>query len=159
MQNQMLQKARANIDAKVKPQDKNAYDRIVLAGMKIMFDKSMNQTLLQGLQNAPDKIAMAAEGIVGILGLLYKESRNTMPVTPMIMAGMSLLIEALAFMEEAGIVQVDPAALDKATQHYMDTLLPKLGINQQTMTNVLNKTQQTVQDPQKMAMIQQNMGG
>lgn len=159
MKNTLLAQTDAAIAKSVKPADRNAFERISLAGMKVMFDKKMHQTLMQGLSESPDKINTVAEGIVGILSLLYKESRNTMPVTPMITAGMALLLQALAFMEDAGMLQVDAPALEQATQHYVETLLPKLGITPEKMQEIMAKGQAATDDPQAMAQFKQLMGG
>ncbi len=79
MQNKMIIQAEAAIDAKVSPKDKAAYERIVLAGTKVMFeDKAMHAKLIQGLQQAPE-VKTVVDGIIGILGLLFQQSRNTMP--------------------------------------------------------------------------------
>ena len=150
MNNEMIIKAEAAIDAKVSPADKAAYDKIVLAGMKVLFSKETHGQLIQGLQQAEDKLTTAVEGIIGILGILFQESRNTMPVGPMILAGQSLMMEALDFMEEAGMIEVTPDVLAEATQLYIETLLPKIGMDSQKMANVLGKAQSVMTDPEKI---------
>ena len=159
MQNPMIIKAEAAIDAKVSPADKAAYDKICLAGMKVMFSKETHGQLMQGLQQAEDKLTTAVEGVIGILGILFKESRNTMPVGPMILAGQSLLMEALDFMEQGQMIEVTPEVLGQATQHYIETILPKIGMTPQKMQAVLGKTQAIMGDPQKMAQFKKSQGG
>lgn len=159
MTTELIEQAKAKIEQSVKPDQKEAYDRIVLAGMKVMFDDGgPRQQLLQGLEDAPDKMTAAAEGIVGLLGLLFQKSRNTMPVVPMIMAGITLLYEGLEFMEKAGMVQVDNDSLAKVTQHYIETLLPKIGMTPDKMKALLGQTQGIMRDPAKLAEFKQSMG-
>jgi hypothetical protein len=158
MKNQMIIKAEAAIDAKVSPADKQAYDRIVLAGMKVMFSKETHGELMAGLKESQEPLKTAVEGIVGLLGLLFKESRNTMPVGPMILAGQSLLMEGLDFMEQGGMIQVTPDMLAEATQLYIETLLPKIGMSPEKMREVLGKAQGVMSDPQKMAQFKQQGG-
>jgi hypothetical protein len=157
MQNQLIIKAEAGVDQKVPPKDKNAYDRIVLAGMKVLFSKNTHSQIMQGVKEAQDKVTTAADGIVGLMGMLHKESRGTMPVGPMILAGMSLLMQALDFMEQAGMVQVDNAVLDTATQHYIETLLPKIGMTPEKIQAMLGQAQGIMADPEKMAQYKQSM--
>lgn len=159
MQNPMIVKAEAAIDAKVSKADKAAYDKICLAGMKVMFSKETHGQLLQGLQESEDKLKTAIEGVIGLLGILYKESRNTMPVGPMILAGQSLMMEALDFMEQGGMVEVTPDLLAEATQSYIETLLPKLGVTPDKMQALMSQTQGVMSDPQKMAQYKQTQGG
>ena len=159
MQNEMIIKAEAAVDAKVPPADKAAYDKIVLAGMKVMFSKETHGQLVQGLQESQDKLKTAVEGIIGILGILYQESRNTMPPGPMILAGQSLMMEALDFMEQGGMLEVTPDVLGEATQMYIETLLPKLGMTPEKMQAVMAQAQGVMGDPQKMAQFKQAQGG
>lgn len=159
MQNEMIIKAEAGVDAKVPPKDKAAYDKIVLAGMKVMFeDDQMHAQLLQGLKESPN-VKTVVEGIIGILGLLFKESRNTMPPGPMILAGQSLLMEALDFMEEGGLIEVTPQVLDEATQLYIESMLPKIGLNPKTLEAKMAEAQAIMSDPQKMAQFKKAQGG
>lgn len=159
MENQLITQAQANVEKSVKPADQQNYQKIIQAGMKLLYIQQTHQMLMQGLDQEPDKIKAVAEGMVAILGLMFKESRNTMPPVPMIQAGMSLLLNVLDFLEQGGMIQVTADDLSRATQIYMDTLLPKLGITPQMMQNVMAKTQGVMQDPQKMALLKQNMGG
>lgn len=159
MQNPLIIKTSENIEKGVKPQDRQAYDKIVMAGKKVMYSQQTHQELMQGLDQEPNKIKAVAEGIVGVLGMLFKQSRNTMPVTPMIQAGMTLMLDALDFLEQAGMIQVREAELDAATKSYMDAIMPKVGITPQMMQGVLSKTQGVMQDPQRMAQVQQSAGG
>lgn len=158
MQNAMIIKAEAAIDRKVSAGDKTAYDKIVVAGMKVMFSKETHGQLLQGLEESDDKMKSAVEGVIGLLGILYKESRNTMPVGPMVLAGQSLLMEALDFMEQGNMIEVTPEMLGQATQSYIETLLPKLGITPEKMKSMMDQTQGVMSDPQKMAQYKQSQG-
>lgn len=157
--NQLLQQANAKIDQAVKPDQKDAYERIVTAGKKIMYSKDMNAQLLAGLNDAPDRITTTVDGVIGILGLMFQQSRNTMPAAPMVLAGQKLLLEALDFLENAQMVEVSAESLAKATQHYLNTMMPKIGLTPERMQGVLAKTQGVMQDPQKMAQVKQQMGG
>jgi len=158
MTTQIIEQAKAKIEQGVDPKQKDAYDRIVLAGMKVMFTKGTHEQLMQGLVDAPDKLKTAVDGVIGLVGVLFKESRNTMPVVPMIMAGITLLYEGLEFMEKAGMVQVDGDSLAKTTQYYLETLLPKLGMTPDKMQALLAQTKGVMQDPAKVAEFKQNAG-
>lgn len=159
MNNAMIIKAEAAIDAKVPTKDKQAYDKICLAGMKVMFSKETHGQLMQGLKESQEPLKTAVEGIIGILGILFKESRNTMPVGPMILAGQSLLMEGLDFMEQGGMIEVTPDVLAEATQLYIETLLPKIGMSPEKMQAIMAQAQGVMSDPEKMAQFKQSQGG
>ena len=159
MQNPMIVKAEAAIDSKVSKADKSAYDKIVMAGMKVMFSKDTHGQLLEGLQESEDKMTSAVEGVIGLLGILYKQSKNTMPIGPMMLAGQSLLMEALDFMEQGGMIEVTTDLLDDATEKYIETLLPKLGVTKEKMQEMMDQAQGFMSDPEKMAQYKQSQGG
>lgn len=158
MQNKMIIQAEASVDAKVPPAQKVNYQKIVLAGKKVMFSKDLNAKLVAGMQDVPDPVQTLVDGVIGVLGLLFKESRNTMPVGPMILAGQSLLMEAMDFLEQAGMLEVTPDLISQVTKTYIETFLPKIGMDSNKMAGVLDKAQGVMNDPQKMAQYQASMG-
>lgn len=148
LKNELLQQAQAKVESGV--EDRAAYDKIVAAGTKVIYDKETFSELIKGIDQSEDPISEVAEGIVGILGLLYKQSRKTMPLVPMISAGMALLIDAMDFMEQAGVADIDKETLAKATAIYMNSLLPKMGLTPEKMQGVLDGVKSTMSDPEKM---------
>jgi hypothetical protein len=157
MKNPLIIKAEAAVDSKVSSSDKEAYDKIVLAGMKVMFSKETHGQLVQGFNDAEDKLTTLVEGVIALIGILFQQSRGTMPPGPMVLAGQSLLMEALDFMEEAGMIEVDEQVLGDATQKYIETLLPKIGLTPDKMNAALAKAQGIMGDPQKIAEYKQSM--
>jgi len=107
LKNPLLKEAQAKIEAGV--QDRDAFSRIVQAGQKVMYDQATFAELAKGLKDAQDPVTEIAEGMIGILGILYKQSRKTMPIPPMVLAGMALLLDALDFAERAGLVKIGKA--------------------------------------------------
>lgn len=158
MKNQLLVKAEAAISSKVKPADKTAYTKIFIAGMKVMFSKETHQMLIQGLEQAPDKADMIVKGVIGILGILYKQSRGTMPIGAMVLAGNAMLMEALDFAEQAGLVTIDAPTLAEVTQNYVEHIMGELEKKNPGIGTLMDKAQAAMQDPQKMAQFKQQQG-
>lgn len=152
LKNPLLKQAQAKIESGV--QDRDAYNRIVQAGTKVIYDKATFSELSKSIRQAQDPVTEIAEGMIGILGILYKQSRKTMPIPAMVMAGMSILLDALDFAEQAGLVKIDKAQLNKATTHYLNSLLPKFGLTPDKIDATLGQLGGTIKDPAKMAQIQ-----
>lgn len=152
LKNPLLKQAQTKIESGV--QDRDAYNRIVQAGTKVIYDKATFTELSKEIRQAQDPVTEIAEGMIGILGILYKQSRKTMPIPAMVMAGMSLLLDALDFAEQAGLVKIDKAQLNKATTHYLNSLLPKFGLTPDKIDATLGQLGGTIKDPAKMAQIQ-----
>ena len=152
LKNPLLKQAQTKIESGV--QDRDAYNRIVQAGTKVIYDKATFTELSKEIRQAQDPVTEIAEGMIGILGILYKQSRKTMPIPAMVTAGMSLLLDALDFAEQAGLVKIDKAQLNKATTHYLNSLLPKFGLTPDKIDATLGQLGGTIKDPAKMAQIQ-----
>ena len=152
LKNPLLKQAQTKIESGV--QDRDAYNRIVQAGTKVIYDKATFSELSKSIRQAQDPVTEIAEGMIGILGILYKQSRKTMPIPAMVMAGMSILLDALDFAEQAGLVKIDKAQLTKATTHYLNSLLPKFGLTPDKIDAMLGQLGGTIKDPAKMAQIQ-----
>lgn len=148
LKNQLLQQAQETVEKTVK--DRAAYDKIVAAGTKVIYDKATFTELIKGLEDSNDPALEVAEGIVGVLGVLYKHSRKTMPFTPMISAGMTLLIDALDFLEQSGMAKIDKETLAKSTTMFMNSLLSKMGLTPDKMEGMLSQVRATMEDPEKM---------
>jgi hypothetical protein len=84
------------------PQLKDAYERVVLAGMKIMFDPSTHQMAMKTLAGDGPIDERLAKGIAALMGTLIKESNGTMPPPVVIPAGIELIAAAGDFLKKSG---------------------------------------------------------
>jgi hypothetical protein len=155
LKNPLLQQALAASEKNIK--DRSAYDRIVTAGTKAIYNQETFPELIAGLEKAPDPVEAVAEGIIGVLGMLFQKSRKTMPIAPMIQAGLTLLLDAMDFLEQAGKIEVTKETVAQATSQYLEALTAKLGLDKQ-MDGMLARLQPVMQDPQRMAQYKQSQG-
>lgn len=84
------------------PAQASQLQRIEVAGMKVMFSPQTRQMLQQAMAgNAPlaQKIGVA---VAGLLGLLMKESQNSIPRQLLLPAGILLVAHAAEFLAHAG---------------------------------------------------------
>lgn len=157
LKNKLLQQAAGNIQGKAK--DPAMLKRLVDAGLKIIYDKNVFQKLTQELRASKDPAGDVGRGMLVVLKLMATKARGTIPPAALLQAGMVLVLDALDFLEQAGMLQVDAAALDHATQEYVEATLPALGVQPDRMQQVLGQIQQVAADPQKMAEYRQSLGG
>jgi hypothetical protein len=157
LKNPLLQKAQAEVEKVVT--DRASFDKIVKAGLRVIYDAKTFAKLSAGLKESQDVVGDIAKGIVGILSLLKQQARGTMPPIPMLQAGMALLFDALDFAEEAGLTKVDNDVLAQATTEFVEALLPTLGLTSQMMQQVLQGVQETVSNPERMKLYEQSRGG
>lgn len=154
----LLSKVEAKVEATVKQPAQDAYRRIVAAGMKFAFDPQAHGTVMDGLDKSKDPIHDVAVGVVGILILLYKKSKNTMPTDAMVPAGMTLVLNGLDYLEKTGRMKITNAEIDNATQIYIANIQPKLGITPQVMGKAVSGAQKAMLDPALMAKYKASQG-
>ncbi len=157
--NPLLQQAEVKVEAAVKPEMKNAYNRIVAAGMKAAYDKTSHASMMQSLANSKDPIHDVAVGAVGLMMILYKESHNTMPPAAMPQAGMTLLLNGLDYLEKIGKIKVDAGMIDQATKIFLGTIMPKLGLTPDVMAKANQRVNAAKNDPAIMSKINSQVGG
>ena len=117
MQDQTLQQIQAQLEAKLKPEDQDAYRRIVVAGMKIMFgDKTFADVMKSFDPQRPEE--SIARGVLGLGKMLWSRSKGTMPL--------SALIPALT------------------TQYFIEAFMKSAGLDEQRMKQIQQKTMQHV---------------
>lgn len=78
-------------------------DRIVLAGRRVMFDSRSHKMFLEQL-DGPGTIAQKlGQGVAGLMGLLWQESRQSLPPELLIPSGMCLVAVAADFLRKGGM--------------------------------------------------------
>lgn len=157
LKNELLQRALSEVEGKA--QDRASYDKVVKAGTRVIYNKATFQKLTQGLAESENPVEQIAKGIVGILNILARQSRGTMPPIAMLQGGVALLLDALDFAEQAGLVKVDNDVLSEAVTEYMEAVLPTVGLSSQKMQQVLQGVEETTRNPERMAAYQASLKG
>lgn len=103
--------------------DMSDFERVVLAGMKIMYNEKTFGIFKNGLmrEDRPVPQRLAAEA-AGLMKMLYEKSNNNMPKQIIAPAGAMLLMEMGKFMTEAGIATVTPAQVKEGVTLLMKAL-------------------------------------
>lgn len=111
------------------PNLQQAYERVVLAGMKVLFDKSTNDMVVEQIR-APGPIGeKLGRGVAGLVLTLYLESNQTMPPQVMIPAGCYLVAQAADFARKTEHVSVSNEDVAAGIQVMIETLMAKFGID------------------------------
>ncbi len=152
LKNQLLQQALTKIEEGVKNRD--AYDRIVKAGAKVVYNKETFHQLSEGIAESETPVEDVAKGMVSVIAMMSQKAKGTIPQDALLQAGMAMMIDALDFMEQAGLIQVDKSTLDTATTEFLEALLPTVGLPAGKLGEVLSQVQTSMADPQKRAMYQ-----
>jgi hypothetical protein len=91
-----------HINAKLTPAKQQALNRIVVAGMKVMFDKQTHQMMLKELDAPGDIVQKLAEAATRLMIMLFHNSNGSMPQDLIIPAGGVLIAKACEFLNQTG---------------------------------------------------------
>jgi hypothetical protein len=121
------------------PELQEAYDRVVIAGMKVMYSKESHRMMLKELQKEGPIDQRLGKGIAGLMLLLFKESNGTMPPAVIIPAGIKLVMEAVDFMRSTKLANPTNGDIGNGVQIMIAIILEKFGVAPDKMEQMLNQ--------------------
>ncbi len=136
-----LENVKKNI--KVPPELQEAYERVVIGGMKVMFSKESHQFMLKEMQGQGPVAQRLGQGIAGLMLLLFKESNETIPPEVIIPAGIELLMQAVDFVRETGMGDITNKDIGDAMEIMMRMILEKFGMKPEQFEQVFNQFDNT----------------
>ena len=133
----------------IPPQLKAAYEKVITAGMKILFESdSTFQTMIQNLDadNGKPIDKKLSDGIIGLMVQMHKKSGGKMPGEVIIPAAMYLLMQVVEFIQKAGH-DLPNEVVSAATQQVVFGIMQAAGGGDQQQ--VMGKFQQMSQSLKK----------
>jgi hypothetical protein len=124
---------------KMPPDLQKAYDRVVIAGMKVMFSKESHRVMLQEIQRPGPLDQRLGKGIAGLMLMLFKESNGSIPPNVIIPAGVKLLMEAVDFLRDSGLEKPTNSDIGNGMEIMISTILEKFGVAPDKMAQMLNQ--------------------
>jgi hypothetical protein len=134
------------------PKFKQAYQRVLLAAMKILFSKQANQQLLP----SGDPRAQA-KAVIDVVTTLYNESQGKMPAEIIVPVSVSLLMEAHKMLEKSG--ESKPEDLGAAMELMLPTLLKNFGMPEDQIEKMFADGEQTEAPAEPAGILGGAMGG
>lgn len=143
-----------NQNIQMPPELQEAYERVVIAGMKIMFSKESHRLMLKEMQKGGPVADRLGKSVAGLMLIMIKESNNTMPPQVIIPAGLELMMQAVDFMRQTGIQKVTNQDIGDAMQVFINTIFEKFGVDPARFEQMVNSYDNTAVDAAA-----QQMGG
>jgi hypothetical protein len=157
LSNPLLQQMETQLEAKLTPENRVDFNKIVVSGLHIALDKGADG-FMGKLMHSPDPIGDCAKGAVALVLIMRMHSKGVMPMQAGIPAGVSLMLHGLDFIDHAKVVSIAEPELVRATTMFTNQLFFKLGISPQMLTSASQRVHQIVQDPDAMHKIQLKAG-
>lgn len=153
----ILQAAEQKIESQLLPEIRESYLKIVVAGMKAGMAGGPD-SIMAKLRGSKDPIADCAKGAIALVIILKHQSKGIMPMKAMVPAASTLMLKALSFAEQTGIVKVGNDELVRATHIFAKTFLQKLNVTPQMMSHAITKAHALTQDPVAMEQMKRTAG-
>jgi hypothetical protein len=132
----------------IPPELQEAYDRVVLAGMKIMFSEKGNKLVVDQLKAEGPLGQKIGKGVASLVLMVFKISNETVPLEVLIPAGIKLVSEAADFVSKVTEQPVPEPEMGVAMETLIMTLLEKFGVDPAQMEQMLNQFDDTAVDQQ-----------
>ncbi len=117
-----------DMEARVPGDLKDEWERIMVAGMKFMFDKQGNSMINKALETEGDQAKTVGQGCARLMVMMFKESGSKMSQELIIPAGIAMILLLSKYMKKAGFPAFTAADLGRAVEIYMYTILPAFGV-------------------------------
>jgi hypothetical protein len=157
MNNPLLQTMETALEAKLTPQNRGNYDKVVVAGLHIALAHGPNSFMAK-LLHSEDPIGDCAKGAVALLLIMRKEAKGVLPMQAGIPAGVTLMLHGLDFIDRAKIVEIGNPEIVRATTLFSNNLFFRLGISPQMLQHATMRVHQIANDPTAMNAINLKAG-
>lgn len=126
--NPMLAQAEQGIQSKVKPEMQANLQKVIQAGLTIMYSPQLTDKRNQMIANSKDPAQDAAQGSARLVSNLYQQSGKKMPTDLIVPAAMIFAFEWLDLVAKAGKIQITPDVIANVTQDVGKAVLPMFGV-------------------------------
>jgi hypothetical protein len=124
------------------PELQDAYDRVVAAGMKVLFSKETHASMLEQLEAPGDMPTKLGEGIARVIVFLFNESNGTMPQEVIVPAGILLVLKAAEFINKSNLGKVSDEEIGTAVEVMIDSLFEQFGEDRSQLDAALAQEEQ-----------------
>lgn len=157
LNNKLLKAAEQKVEEGLTQDNRGDYMKIVVAGMRTALDKGPDG-IMASLKKSRDPVNDAAVGAVNLVLLMRKQSRGTMPIKALVPAAMTLMLQALDFVDKARITKVTAKKLDRATLIFRNQIFGAFHITPDVLKKAATAAHGVMQNPAQMDIIARRTG-
>jgi len=106
-------------------------ERVVMAGMKMMYDKSTRSFFINGMKRESPMADKLSTEAAGLIKMLDEKSHGAIPKSVVVPAAVALMMEMVRFMLESGIAKPTGAEIKEAMQKLVLIILSQYGVLQE----------------------------
>lgn len=152
-ENSLVKQAEAQIESRLKgPDARQNYMKIVVSAMRVAM-KDGPKGLLAQLKDSENPVEDAVKGAIGLVGMLRTQAKGVMPMDVATAATMTLILQALDFLERMGKLKITPELLNEATKLFVETILPQAGVTPEKLARLVGGVKGVIDDPEKVSRV------
>ncbi len=133
------------------PELKKAYERVLQAGIKLMFDPRTRAETMQMIAAPGDPVQKIAQGVGSVMVVLFEQSNGTMPQQIIIPVAVELVMHVVEVVREAG-AEISNEQVGAATEQTINFIMQKFGIDPNQLESM---AKQQAQPQQPTGMVAQ----
>lgn len=137
--NQLLQQTQDKIAESVNPPElRQAVEKVVEAGKKIMYSEQTRDLLIDQLNSEGDLPEVVGSGIAKLAAILFSEYKRTLPMEVLMPSAFLLMVESLDFLEKAGQAEITNDFVAKCTEEVGSAILQAIGVTPEQLAAAQN---------------------
>jgi hypothetical protein len=146
--NPILSKIEWTINNSVSEENKDAYNKAVSAGKTILFNEKTHahMQMVKNPESLNDPVNTIANGMAGLIKLMWEQSRKTIDPEVLILAGFTLMCEVFDFAERGMGLKIDGQMVADTTKLLGEKMFTKLGISKEQLQQAIVIGKQEIDD-------------
>ncbi len=121
------------------PDLKPIFDKTILSGMRIMFDKSSHKMMLEQLDKPGPMPQKLSEGVITLMYMLWTQSNKTLPPQIIVPATTVLMLKAFDFLQKTNDPDATKEVLGEAMHMAVTGIMERFNVSEQQLQEAANK--------------------
>lgn len=123
----------------IPPQLQAIYDKAVLSGMRIMFDKNSFQMTMEELQQPGPLAERISNGVIKLVYMLWQQSRQTLPPQIIVPVTLTMALKAFAFTQMIQDPEATKEAMGEACASAVQGVMDRFGATEDKLPALVNR--------------------
>lgn len=136
--NELLEKTQAAILEKADPRIRPVIDKIVQAGKQVMYSDDTREMAVKEISDGTEPEVIGA-AVAKLAGVLYAESKKTIPPQALMPAAALLLCEALQLIDDGGGPEITPEFLSDCALSMGSSLAQLFGVTPEKLQGLVDQ--------------------
>lgn len=134
---------------------KAIYDKCVLSGLRIMFDKNSHKMMLAELDKPGPMDQKLADGIITLMYMLWTKSNKTLPPQIIVPVTVTLTLRAFDFLQQSHDPQATKEVLGSAMEKATSGIMERFNVTQDQLRQAAHGQAAPQGKPQPKGMVGQ----